>query len=244
MHKYVDSQPSTFGTTTPLLSSGKVSATSGLLMTGKSSSGRGPLWTQARNLASASRTAVSTSDSSTFSCDTSIVLFTLLSTFILSNFSWFTALTTQAQEPCKHGRRLAASRACCVVHRHRYLRRRCQCQCQCQCQCLRQLHPSSPTQQFRVLVIPRQMPRTQNDRSTAVSRSTLLVFALVLSSVPIVCSWRISVGFFSKRLASPSPLSHGAREVAPTSISTSPSLPQASIRAAASGRQRLIPCPT
>ena len=42
--------------------------------------------------------------------------------------------------------------------------------------------------------------------------------------------------FFSLRLASPRPLSHGAREVTPTPISTAPSLPQASNRTTASGR--------
>ena len=31
--------------------------------------------------------------------------------------------------PAQHGRRLASSRACCVVHRHRYPKRRCQCRC-------------------------------------------------------------------------------------------------------------------
>ena len=34
----------------------------------------------------------------------------------------------------------------------------------------------------------------------AVILSTLLVFALVPSSVPMLCSWRISVGFFQSDL--------------------------------------------
>ena len=70
--------------------------------------------------------------------------------------------------------------------------------------------------------------------------STLLVFALVLSSVPMLCSMRISVGFFSQRPVSPRPLSHDVREVTPTQISTSPSLPQANNCTTASGRPRTI----
>ena len=45
----------------------------------------------ARNLASASCTPVSTSESSISSCDTFVALFTLLSTFVLSYFSLFMA---------------------------------------------------------------------------------------------------------------------------------------------------------
>ena len=49
-----------------------------------------------------------------------------------------------------------------------------------------------------------------------------------------------NLGVFSQRPASPRPLSHDAREVTPTPMSTSPSLPQASTRTTASCWSRMV----
>ena len=124
-----------------------------------------------------------------------ITLGVRLSTSALRRCHCPPALAAQAQEPCEHGRRLASSRACCVVHRHRYPTRR------CQCQCLRQLHLSSPKQLFRVLKTPRHMSGTQSDRTTAVSQC---------------CACGESRSFFLQRPAASRPHPHGAREVTPT----------------------------
>ena len=108
------------------------------------------------------------------------------------------------------------------------------------CQCMRQLHTSSPTQQFRVLKTPGQVSGTERVRRAAVSRSSCPRCASSCWPFPQCqsCAGGDSRWVFPLRSAAPRPPSHGAREVTPPPIPTWPSLPWASDRTAASGKPK------
>ena len=75
-----------------------------------------------------------------------------------------------------------------------------------ECQCLP--HPSSPTQQFRVVKIPRQVGGTQRDRTTAVSRSSCPRYSSSRWSFPQCrCRARGWWAFFTATCITPSTFS-------------------------------------